>query len=169
MWILTSIFTISWNNTKEQHTDTYEVLFLSSYKMETTTVWDLSKWFPMYFYYQLWNERVEYQVDIPRYIAIPILVRTIVCHWMMFKKAWLPGWWAIIPFYNIYLQFKMSWMSGWWILSLLFPPLFLVVYLVSLFKLPAKFGRHWAWGFGLFFFYPIFIGIFAFDKSKYKH
>jgi hypothetical protein len=60
-------------------------------------------------------------------------------------------------------------MSGWWVLSLLFPPLFLVVYIVSLFKLPAKFGKHWAWGFGLLFLNPIFIGILAFDKSKYKH
>jgi len=98
-----------------------------------------------------------------------IAIWTIVCHWMMFQKAWLPGWGAIIPFYNIYLRFKMSWMSGWWVLSLLFPPLFLVVYIVSLFKLPAKFGKHWAWGFGLLFLNPIFIGILAFDKSKYKH
>ena len=101
--------------------------------------------------------------------SVVIAIRTIVCHWMMFKKAWLPGWWAIIPFYNIYLRFKMSWMSGWWVLSLLFPPLFLIVYLISLFKLPAKFGRHWAWGFWFLFFCPIFIGIFAFDKSKYIH
>ena len=136
--------------------------------MEITTVWDLSKWFPMYFYYQIWTERVEYQFNIPRYVIIPILIRTIICLWKMFKKAGLPGWGAIVPFYNIYLRFKMSGMWGWWVLSLLFPPLFLIALIISFFKLPKKFGKHWAWGFGFFFFYPIFIGIFAFDKSEYS-
>ena len=135
--------------------------------MEITTVWDLSKWFPMYFYYQIWTERVEYQFNIPRYVIIPILVRTIICLWKMFKKAGLPGWGAIVPFYNIYLRFKMSGMWGWWVLSLLFPPLFLIALIISFFKLPKKFGRHWVWGFGLWLLNPIFIGILAFDKSTY--
>ena len=111
--------------------------------------------------------RVEYSVNIPRYILLPLIVRTIICWWKMFQKAWLPGWGAIVPFYNIYLRFKMAGMWGWWVLSLLFPPLFLIVLIVSFFKIPWKFGKHWAWGFGLRFLNPIFIGILAFDKSTY--
>ena len=79
--------------------------------------------------------RVEYNVNIPRYIALPIIIRTIICCWRMFQKAWLPGWGAIVPFYNIYLRFKMAGMWGWWVLSLLFPPLFLIVLIVSFFKI----------------------------------
>lgn len=97
-----------------------------------------------------------------------LAVWTIICRWKMFQKAGLPGWWAIIPFYNIYLRFKMSWMSGWWVLSLLFPPLFLIAFIVSFFKVPQRFGKHWAWGFGLWFLNPIFIGILAFGKASYK-
>ena len=97
-----------------------------------------------------------------------LLLWTIICRWRMFQKAGLPGWWAIIPFYNIYLRFKMAGMSGWWVLSLLFPPLFLIVFIVSFFKVPQRFGKHWAWGFGLWFLNPIFIGILAFNKSNYK-
>ena len=111
--------------------------------------------------------RVEYNVNIPRYIALPIIIRTIICCWRMFQKAWLPGWGAIVPFYNIYLRFKMAGMWGWWVLSLLFPPLFLIVLIVSFFKIPWKFGKHWTRGFGLRFLNPIFVGILAFDKSTY--
>ena len=123
--------------------------------------------FPIRFRYQVWSERVEYQVDIPRYITIPILVRTIISLRKMFQKAGLPGWGAIVPFYNVYLRFKMSGMWGWWVLSLLFPPLFLIALIVSFFKMPGRFGKHWVWGFGLWFLNPIFIGILAFDKSTY--
>ncbi len=92
---------------------------------------------------------------------------TIVCRWKMFQKAGLPGWGAIIPFYNIYLRFKMAGMSGWRVLSLLLPPVFAIAFIVSFFKIPWKFGKHRAWGLGLWFLNPIFIGIFAFDDSTY--
>ncbi len=100
--------------------------------------------------------------------SLILAVWSIICRWKMFEKAGLPGWGAIIPFYNIYLRFKMSGMSGWWVLSLLLPPVFLIAIIVSYFKLPGKFGKHRAWGFGLLFLNPIFIGIFAFDKSTYS-
>ena len=103
-----------------------------------------------------------------RVVAAALCVWTIVCRWKMFQKAGLPGWGAIIPFYNIYLRFKMAGMSGWWVLSLLIAPVFAIAFIVSYFKLPGKFGKHRAWGFGLWFLNPIFIGIFAFDKSKYS-
>ena len=94
-------------------------------------------------------------------------VWTIICRWKMFQKAGLPGWGAIIPFYNIYLRFKMAWMSWWWVLWCLFPPVVAIALIVSFFKLPGKFGKHRAWGFGLWILNPIFIGIFAFDNSTY--
>ena len=98
-----------------------------------------------------------------------LLLWTIICRWKMFQKAGLPGWGAIIPFYNIYLRFKMAGMSWWWVLSLVFPPLFLIVFIVSFFKIPQKFGKHWAWGLGLWLLNPIFIGLLAFGKSNYTN
>ena len=95
----------------------------------------------------------------------------IVCMWKIFKKAWLPGWWSVIPFYNIYLRFKTSWMSGWWVLSFLLPPVWVIALFVSFFKIPWIFGKHRAFGLWLLitFLNPIFMGILAFDKSKYFH
>ncbi|WP_022762395.1 DUF5684 domain-containing protein [Butyrivibrio sp. AD3002] len=36
----------------------------------------------------------------------------IIANWRIFKKAGLPGWYSIIPVYNIYLQYKLCW-EGW--------------------------------------------------------
>ena len=96
-----------------------------------------------------------------------ICVWTIICRWKMFQKAGLPRWWAIIPFYNIYLRFKIAGMSGWWVVSLLIAPIFLIAFIVSFFKVAKKFEKsEWFW-LGLWFLNPIFIGILAFDKSTY--
>ena len=100
--------------------------------------------------------------------SVILLVRTIICRWKMFVKAWLPGWWAIIPFYNIYLWFKMAGMSGWWVLSLLIAPVFLVAFIVSFFKVSKRFGKSGWFGLGLWFLNPIFIGILAFGKAQYS-
>lgn len=124
-------------------------------------------WLPLTFWYQLWSEKVEYVIYIPRYVIWVFLIRTILCLWKIFKKAWLPGWWAIVPLYNIYLRFQLAGMWWWWVLSLLFPPLFIIVLIVSFFKIPEKFNKNWAWWLGLWFLNPIFIGILAFDKSTY--
>ena len=99
--------------------------------------------------------------------SVIFCIWSIICRWKMFQKAGLPGWWAIIPFYNIFLRFKMAGMSGWWVLSLLIAPVFLIAFIVSFFKVAKNFGKSgWFW-LGLWFLNPIFIGILAFDKSTY--
>lgn len=39
-------------------------------------------------------------------LSIAVGVFGIVCLWMMFEKAGLPGWGAVIPFYNLYIMCK---------------------------------------------------------------
>ena len=89
----------------------------------------------------------------------------IVCFWKMLKKAWLPGWGSIIPIYNIYLYFKLAWRSGGWTRSILFPPLFLIMVIVSYFDIAKRFGKGVGFGFGLWLLWPIFFWILAFGKS----
>ena len=96
-----------------------------------------------------------------------IAVWCIICRWKMFQKAGLPGWGSLIPFYNIYLRLKMAGRSGRWLLSLLFPPLFLVIMIITYFDVAKRFGKHRSFGLGLWLLNPIFIGILAFDKSTY--
>jgi len=92
----------------------------------------------------------------------------IVCFWKMLKKAGLPGWGSLIPFYNIYLYFKLAWRSGWWTRSLLCPPLFLIMVIVSCFDIAKRFGKSARFGLWLRFLWPIFYGILAFWKSVYS-
>ena len=96
-------------------------------------------------------------------------IYAIVCLWKMFKKAWLPGWGSIIPIYNIVLWFKMAWRSWRRTLSLLCPPLLLVMIIVTYFDIAKRFGKSiWFW-FGLWFLWPIFYWILAFGKAQYQH
>lgn len=126
------------------------------------------KWLPLNFYYQIWGNRVDYNVEVPRYVVCVLLIWTIICRWKMFEKAGLPKRWAIVPFYNIFLRFKMASMSWWWVLSLLFPPAFLIAFIVSLFKVAKNFGKSGRFGLWLWFLNPLFIWILAFDNSKYS-
>lgn len=85
----------------------------------------------------------------------------------IFKKAGLPGRGILIPVYNIVLMFKLGGMSGRWTLSILFPPLLLVMMIINIFKITEKFGKHWTFGLGILFVKIVFIPILAFDGSKY--
>ena len=100
-------------------------------------------------------------------ISCVFTIYWIVCLWRIFKKAWLPWRGSIIPIYNIILWFKMAWRSWRRTLSLLCPPLFAIMWIVTYFDIAKRFGKGvWFW-FGLWFLYPIFIWILAFGKAEY--
>lgn len=92
----------------------------------------------------------------------------IVCIRKMLKKAWLPGRWSIIPVYNTVLWFKLAWRSWIWALSILFPPLLLIMLIVTYFDIAKKFGKSWWFWVGLWLLNPIFMGILAFWKAEYQ-
>ena len=51
-------------------------------------------------------------------IMIIIAMMNILALWKIFKKANKPGWFSIIPFYNIFTLFEIIGMSPWWLLIL---------------------------------------------------
>lgn len=98
----------------------------------------------------------------------------------IFKKAGIPAWKAIIPFYNTYLLYQIAWNTDiFWISLTLFIvgfvpflgffasianfvfSIILYVYLAKVFKKGGGFAV------GLVFLPLIFSYILAFDKSKY--
>ncbi len=91
----------------------------------------------------------------------------IISRWRVFSKAGLPGWGIFIPFYNRYLMFKLGGFSGRWVLSIFFPPLFIVMMIINYFKIAENFWKHRTFGLGLRFIKIVFIPILAFDDSKY--
>lgn len=71
-------------------------------------------------------------------LAIALLM--VVSNWKLLKKANLPGWGVLIPFYNVYLFFKLAGHPNWtwW---LLFPPVLAVLAIVANFDIARKFGK----------------------------
>jgi hypothetical protein len=95
------------------------------------------------------------------------LVFTLICLWRVFNKAWSAGWKAIIPFYNVYTWFKIAWRSWWWVLSLIIPPLFAIMMIISNFDVAKRFWKWWLFALWLIIFNPIFLAILAFTHVKY--
>ena len=102
-------------------------------------------------------------------IFLALLAYWIICLRKIFKKAWLPGRWSLIPFYRECLWFKMVWWSWRWTASMICPAMFIFILVFSYFKTAEKFGKDKEqFGMWLMFIHPVFLWILAFDKSKYN-
>lgn len=99
-------------------------------------------------------------------LSVVIWVFLIISQWKVFEKAWLPGWWTLIPFYNIYLTFKLWWRPGGWTRWVLFFPVLAVLMIVVNFDIAKRFNKHRAFGLWLWFLPIVFIPILAFDKKS---
>lgn len=98
-----------------------------------------------------------------------IAIFMIIVRWKLFTKAKLPGWGAIIPFYNVYLSFKLAWRPGLRVLWILFPPVFLVLTIIMYFDIAKRFNKHRTFGLWILFLKIIFLPILAFDKKAKRH
>ena len=89
---------------------------------------------------------------------------------LVFRKAGMPGWAALVPFYNIYVMVvHVARLSKLWFVLVLIPPVQIIaVFLVSV-EVAKRFGRSEAYGLGLallgFVFYPVL----GFGKSRYQY
>ena len=75
--------------------------------------------------------------------------------WGVFKKAGYSGWYALIPFVNLYFICKVITGNG-----------FYAFYLI--FRLSYVFGHGFMFGLGLLFIYGLFIVILGFGSSRYR-
>ena len=100
-------------------------------------------------------------------IALSVLM--IASWWKVFKKAGEPGWAAIVPFYNLYIEFKIAFGNGWLFLLTLIPIINIVVTILLPFKLAKAFGKSTAFGLGLLFIPVIFYPLLAFGDASYQN
>lgn len=99
---------------------------------------------------------------------IAVIFFYLFCMWKIFVKAGKPGWAAIIPFYNIYVELEILG-QPWWFLLLMFVPLANIVILIIIyFGLAKVFGKSMGFGFGLIFLSFVFIPILAFGDARYE-
>lgn len=122
---------------------------------------DAMMWLSTVFWAFFWGLAMVWMV-----VCLAVMVFMIISRRRVFKKAGLPGRGILIPVYNVVLMFKLWGMSGRRALSLLFPPLLLVVMIINCFNIAKKFGKHRAFGLGLLFVKIVFVPILAFDNSK---
>jgi hypothetical protein len=100
---------------------------------------------------------------------IIVLVIIFASLWRIFTKASKPGWAAIIPFYNIYIQLKIINRPGWWLILYFIPIVNFVIGLIIAVDIARAFGKSSAFGvFGLFIFSFIGYPMLAFGDAKYQ-
>lgn len=88
----------------------------------------------------------------------------------LFKKASVEGWKAWVPFYNEYIMLQLGGQNGWWLFFSFFPPTALLtavfMYIADL-HIQRKLGKSDVWLVLAILFYPVWLGILAFDKSTW--
>ena len=100
-------------------------------------------------------------------VVIGLTILWIASLWVLYRKAGVPGWGAIIPFYNMYLMYKIVWGSGWWFLTMLIPIGGVVILYITYFKLAKCFGKGTGYGVGMIFIPLILTAVLAFGGSRY--
>jgi hypothetical protein len=101
-------------------------------------------------------------------ISLVLAVIMIIALWKIFTKAGEPGWAAIVPIYNAYVEFKIAGMNPWMFLLLFVPIANIVVAIIVALKLGERFGKGGAWSFFLLILIPIGYLILAFGKAQYS-
>ncbi len=114
-------------------------------------------------------------------ICVIILAIVTIAEWRMFKKAGQPGWAAVIPFYNDYINYKIFWGNGWlFLLSLVLgvvhyiPIIGVIASIISLlfygatqYKKSESFGHGIVFAVGLFICPVVFELILGFGRDRY--
>lgn len=92
----------------------------------------------------------------------------LICMVFIFRKANKEGWEAIVPVYNTVVLIELSGLPMWY-LALYFIPFANIYASIAVdIEVAKKFNKSVCFGIGLAFLTPIFLGILAFDKSKYN-
>lgn len=98
-------------------------------------------------------------------IPAAISIFTIISLWKVFKKAGRMGWESIIPIYNNIVLLEITGLPTWYI-ALFFIPFGNIYALIRIYlELAYRFKQSTAFGLGLIFLNPIFLGILAFNKD----
>ena len=63
---------------------------------------------------------------------LALITIIIVCNWKLFEKAVMPGWYALIPFYNQFMMCKVVFGSPWWGFAFCAPLVFLPFYFIPI-------------------------------------
>lgn len=100
-------------------------------------------------------------------VALALSALTIVSLWKVFKKAGMPGWASIVPFYNTVKELEMVQKPYWWSIMIVIPFVNFFFAIILTRRLAAVFGKGAWFTVGLLFLPFIFFPILAFGDSVY--
>jgi len=111
--------------------------------------------------------------------ALVAWVVSIVALWKIFEKAGIPGWKAIVPFYNGWLLMEMAGKPGWWalvglagvvpLLGIFASIAALVLYCIAALEIGKAFGKDTTFSVvALIIFNVVGLLILGFGDAKYK-
>ncbi len=92
----------------------------------------------------------------------------ILAHMVIFTKAGVEGWKALIPVYNFVVLFNLTGRSGWNILFFFVPIFGLFVFARLVIEVLEKFGKGFWFAMGIIVFPLIFTLILAFGDAEYQ-
>ena len=95
------------------------------------------------------------------------VVLILIAGWMMYDKAYPPGWVAIIPILNVFGLLKIVHRPWWWFLLWLIPLVNIVVWVITMNDLSKAFGRGLGTTLLLIFLTPIGYLILGLGKATY--
>ncbi|TQM78618.1 hypothetical protein FHX81_0891 [Saccharothrix saharensis] len=106
---------------------------------------------------------------IPALIGLAIGIFMIAAVWKVFTKAGQPGWAAIVPIYNLYVQLKIVGRPGWWLILFIIPFVNVVMALIVSIDLAKSFGKGAGFGVvGLFLFGIVGYPVLGFGSATYR-
>jgi hypothetical protein len=102
-------------------------------------------------------------------ILAVVAIFMIAAVWKVFTKAGQPGWAAIIPIYNLYVQLKIVGRPGWWLILFIIPFVNIIVSLIVAVDLAKSFGKGAGFGVvGLWLFGIIGYPVLGFGSATYR-
>jgi hypothetical protein len=109
------------------------------------------------------------------FVAVMILVvlilaaLIIIAKWHVFKKVGMPGWNALVPFYNTVRELEYTNLPMWWIFLLIIPFVNIVFAIILARRIAGAFGKGGWFTVGLVLLPFIFYPILGFGSAKYKN
>ena len=100
-------------------------------------------------------------------VELGLLVLIIAAMWCVFTKAGQPGWAALIPFY-MYVMLQIAGKPGWWLVLFFIPIVNLIIAIITVVALAAKFGKGAGFAVGLILLPIIFYPILGFGSAQYQ-
>jgi serine/threonine protein kinase len=110
----------------------------------------------------LWKEMAK------ALVAMALLAVAAAGMWRVFTKAGLPGWGALVPYYNLVLVMRLAGKPGWWAIWFFVPFLNIMIYTIVTLEIAKNFGKGVAYTFCLLLLPPLFYAILGLGRAEYN-